>query len=341
VKAAAFRRFGGPEVLEYMDLATPAPRPGSVVVKVRASGINRLEHYLREGSVVTDIRLPHVLGSDTVGDIVAIGPGVTTFKVGDRIVPMPGYPLDPNDDSHAPLSAAPSYAIGGIVNWGTYAEYVEVPAKWVLRDDTGLAPEQLATLPMVLVTAVRAVKTVGSVKVGDRVLVHAGASGTGTMNIQVARALGARVATTVQGQQQAKLASQLGADLIVDVQSREFVKDVLDWTDGKGVDVAIDNLGGNVLQKSIDATRVSGIIVAMGFVAGVDVSFHIRNFFFTHKRLLGTLMGDIDDFRWGLQQVKAGKIRPLLDRVLPLAQAAEAHRLIASNAVTGKLVLKP
>ena len=341
MKAAAFRRFGGPEVLEYMDLATPAPRPGSVVVKVRASGINRLEHYLREGSVVTDIRLPHVLGSDTVGDIVAIGPGVTTFKVGDRIVPMPGYPLDPNDDSHAPLSAAPSYAIGGIVNWGTYAEYVEVPAKWVLRDDTGLAPEQLATLPMVLVTAVRAVKTVGSVKVGDRVLVHAGASGTGTMNIQVARALGARVATTVQGQQQAKLASQLGADLIVDVQSREFVKDVLDWTDGKGVDVAIDNLGGNVLQKSIDATRVSGIIVAMGFVAGVDVSFHIRNFFFTHKRLLGTLMGDIDDFRWGLQQVKAGKIRPLLDRVLPLAQAAEAHRLIASNAVTGKLVLKP
>jgi NADPH:quinone reductase len=194
---------------------------------------------------------------------------------------------------------------------------------------------------MVLVTAVRAVKTVGSVKVGDRVLVHAGASGTGTMNIQVARALGARVATTVQGERQAKLAGRLGADLIVDVQAREFVKDVLDWTDGNGVDVAFDNLGGNVLQKSIDATRVSGTIVAMGFVAGVDVSFHIRNFFFTHKRLLGTLMGDIDDFRWGLDQVKAGKIRPLLDRVLPLAQAAEAHRLIASNAVTGKLVLKP
>jgi NADPH:quinone reductase-like Zn-dependent oxidoreductase len=324
-----------------MDLPTPDPRPGNVVVKVRASGINRLEHYLREGSVLTDIRLPHVLGSDTVGDIAAIGAGVTTFKVGDRILPMPGYPIDPNDDSHAPLSAAPSYAIGGIVNWGTYAEYVEVPAKWVLRDDTSLAPEELATLPMVLVTAVRAVKTVGNVKVGDRVLVHAGASGTGTMNIQVARTLGAQVATTVQGEQQAKLASRLGADLVVDVRSREFVKDVLDWTDGRGVDVAIDNLGGNVLQKSIDATRGSGTIVAMGFVAGVDVSFHIRNFFFTHKRLLGTLMGDIDDFRWGLQQVKAGKIRPMLDRVLPLAQAAEAHRLIASNAITGKLVLKP
>jgi NADPH:quinone reductase-like Zn-dependent oxidoreductase len=266
---------------------------------------------------------------------------VTAFKTGERVVPMPGYPLDPNDDRHAPLSAAPSYAIGGVVNWGTYAEYVEVPAKWVLPDDTGLEPEQLATLPMVLVTAVRSVKTVGGVKAGDRVLVHAGASGTGTMNIQVARALGARVATTVQGVAQAKLAAGLGAELVVDAQARDVVKDVLDWTDGRGVDVTIDNLGGDVLQKSLDATRVSGTVVAMGFVAGVEVRFHIRNFFFTHKRLLGTLMGDVADFRWGLQQIKAGKIRPLLDRVLPLAEAAEAHRLLASNAVNGNLVLKP
>lgn len=341
MKAAAFRRFGGPEVLEYIDLPTPEPRAGNVVVKVLASGVNRLEHYLREGSVLTDIPLPHVLGSDAAGEVAAVGAGVTQFKPGDRVVPMPGYPLDAKDDGFAPLSAAPSYAIGGIVKWGTYAEYVEVPAKWVLRDDTGLKPEQLATLPMVLITAVRSVKVVGGVKQGDRVLIHAGASGTGTMNIQVARALGARVATTVQGEQQAKLASSLGAEVAIDVHSRDFVKDVLDWTDGRGVDVAIDNLGGDILQKSIDATRVSGTIVAMGFVAGVEVRFHIRNFFFTHKRLLGTLMGDVADFRWGLQQIRAGKIRPLLDRTLPLAEAAEAHRLIASNAVNGNLVLKP
>ena len=102
-----------------------------------------------------------------------------------------------------------------------------------------------------------------------------------------------------------------------------------------------DNLGGDVLQKTLDATRVAGTVVAMGFVAGVEVRFHIRNFFFSHKRLLGTLMGDVDDFRWGLEQVKAGKIRPLLDRALPLSAAAEAHRLIASNAVNGNLVLTP
>jgi NADPH:quinone reductase-like Zn-dependent oxidoreductase len=308
---------------------------------VRATGVNRLEHYLREGSVLTNLPLPHVLGSDAAGEIAEVGRGVTAFKPGERVVPLPGYPLDPNDDDHVPLSAAASYAIGGIVNWGTYADYVEVPAKWVLRDDTGLPPEQLATLPMVLVTGVRAVKTVGGVKAGDRVLVHAGASGTGTMNIQVARALGAQVATTVQGPAQAKVAAGLGAELVVDVTGRDFVKDVLDWTEGRGVDVAIDNLGGDVLQKSIDATRVTGTIVAMGFVAGVEVRFHIRNFFFSHKRLLGTLMGDVADFRWGLEQIRAGKIRPLLDRVLPLSAAAEAHRLLAANAVSGNLVLKP
>jgi NADPH:quinone reductase-like Zn-dependent oxidoreductase len=188
---------------------------------------------------------------------------------------------------------------------------------------------------------VRSVKVVGQVGAGQAVLVHAGASGTGSMSIQVARALGARVATTVQGDAQAKLARGLGAELVVDVQKRDFVKEVIDWTGGSGVDVAIDNLGGDVLQKSIDATRVSGTIVAMGFVAGVEVRFHIRNFFFTHKRLLGTLMGDVADLKWGLQQVKAGRIRPLLDRVLPLSEAAEAHRLIASNAVNGNLVLRP
>jgi NADPH:quinone reductase len=341
MKAAAFTRFGGPEVLETMDLPTPDPRPGHVLVKVLACGVNRLEHYLREGSVLPSIKMPHVLGSDAAGEVAALGAGVTGFRIGERVLPMPGYPLDPRDDRHSPLSAAPSYAIGGILNWGTYAEYVEVPAQWVLKDDTGLAPEQLATLPMVLVTAVRSVKVVAAVQEGQRVLVQAGASGTGTMNIQVARTLGARVATTVQGEAQARLAKSLGAELVVDVLSRDFVKDVLAWTEGRGVDAAIDNLGGDVLGQSIAATRVGGAIVAMGFVAGVQARFHVRDFFFAHKRLLGTLMGDVADYRWGLEQVKAGRIRPLLDRALPLSQAAEAHRLIASNAVNGNLVLVP
>jgi NADPH2:quinone reductase len=105
--------------------------------------------------------------------------------------------------------------------------------------------------------------------------------------------------------------------------------------------VVIDNLGGTVLPRSLDAARVGGTVVAMGFVTGVDVTFHIRNFFFTHKRLLGTLMGDVADLEFGLDLVKQGKVRPLLDRSIPLSNAAEAHRLLSTNQVAGNIVLVP
>lgn len=339
MKAAVIRAFGGPEVLQYEDVNTPVARPGHVVIRVLASGVNRLEDYLREGSVIP-LQFPHILGSDAVGEVAEIGEGVTGFIVGERVIPMPGFPQDPADLAE-PISAAPSYAIGGIVAWGTYAEYLEVPARWLLKDNTGMLPAELATLPMVLVTGVRAVKTVGGVKHGDMVLVHAGASGTGSMNIQIAKALGASVATTVDSTEKGDLARGLGADLVIDVRTEDFVAAVSEWTGGRGADVVIDNLGGDILARSLDATRVGGTVVAMGFVAGVEVKFHIRNFFFSHKRLLGTLMGDVEDFRFGLELVRQGKIQPILDVVLPLSEAAEAHRMLAANEVAGNVVLVP
>jgi NADPH:quinone reductase-like Zn-dependent oxidoreductase len=339
MKAAVIHNFGGPEVLKYEEVPTPRLGRGNLLIRIVASGINRLEHYLREGSVTRDLKLPHILGSDAAGVVADIGAGVSGFRVGERVVPMPGYPLDSADDATRPISAAPSYAIGGIVRWGTYAEYIEVPAKWVLRDETGLTPEEVATLPMTLLTAVRAVKTVGAVTAGSSVLIHAGASGTGSMNIQVAKALGARVATTVDSEEKGELARELGAELVIDVNRMDFGTATREWTQGRGVDLVIDNLGGRVVQQSLNSARPGGTVVAMGFVDGVEVTIHIRQFFFTHKRLLGTLMGDVADLQWGFEKVKQGRIRPSLDRALPLEDAAEAHRLLAANKVRGNLVL--
>ena len=341
MKASLFRQFGDENVLNYEEVADLEVKPGQVLIKVLAAGVNRLEYYIREGSVLTDIPLPHVLGSDASGEIAAMGEGVSGFEIGERVIPLPGYPLDENDTDFTPMPAAPSYAVGGILSWGSYAQYMSVPAKWVVKDRTGLSPAEIATLPMVLITAVRAVKTVGEVKHGDRVLVHAGAAGTGSMNIQIAIALGARVATTVQGEQKARFARDLGAELVIDVEKKDFVDEVTKWTDGKGVDVVIDNLGGRVLQESLRSVRTQGIVVAMGFVAGVESTFHVRDFFFTHKQIRGTLMGDKKDLEWGLEQVAAGKIKPLIDRTLPLAQANVAHQLLAANATAGNLVLLP
>ena len=341
MKAALFHEFGNADVLKFAAVPIPEPKPGQVVIKVLAAGVNRLEHYLREGSVLRNLVLPHVLGSDAAGEIAGVGPGVEGFRIGQRVIPMPGYPLDEGDYQFVPMCAAPSYAVAGIFSWGSYAQYMAVPAKWVVKDQTGLKPVEVATLPMVLVTGVRAVKVVGGVKKGDQVLIHAGASGTGSMNIQIAHALGARVATTVGGEQKAAFAKSLNVELVIDVRREDFVEKVKAWTDGKGADVVIDNLGGTVLAQSIKAVKTQGTVVAMGFVTGVDATFDVRSFFFAHKSLRGTLMGTMEDLEWGLKQVADGKIRPLLDRALPLTEASEAHRLLATNGIAGNIVLLP
>ena len=210
-----------------------------------------------------------------------------------------------------------------------------------MRDKTGWTPEEVATLPVALATAVRSVKTVGAVKAEYKVLVQAGASGSGSMQIQIAKALGAEVATTVRSDAKGEFARTMGADLIINTRNEDFVERVREWTDGQGTDVVIDNLGGPVLAKSIDAVRPLGTVVAFGFMAGTEVTFDICNFFFAQKQLRGSMASDIEDLKWGLEQVRAGRIKPSLDRTLPLSEVSEAHRLIASNQVSGNLVLMP
>lgn len=341
MKAAVINQFGDTDVLKFEDIAVPSPKPGHILIKVLAAGTNRLEHYLREGSVVPEFPFPHILGADAAGEVAELGQGVEGFDIGERVIPMPGFPTDEKDYDIYPASLAPSFTLPGLGIWGTYAQYIEVPARYTLKDDTGLSAEEVATLPMALATAVRAVKEIGNVKAGDKVLVQAGASGSGSMQVQVAKALGAEVVTTVRDDAKAEFAKSIGADLVINTRNEDFVEKVMEWTGGRGVDVAIDNLGGDVLAKSIDAIKATGVVVAFGFTAGTEVTFDIRNFFFGQKQLRGSMGSDIKDLKWGLEQVKTGKIKPALDRVLPLSQAAQAHYLIANNQVTGNIVLQP
>ena len=341
MKAAVIRTFGDPDVLKYEEVDTPTLPPGHILIKVLATGVNRFDHYIREGSVTPELAFPHILGADAVGEVAELGEGVTGFKIGERVVPVGNYPQKEEDYDFTPLGSAPSVGVLGLHYPGTYSQYMEMPAHWVLKDESGLKPEELATLPMVLFTGVRAVKVVGEVKAGDKVLVHAGASGTGSLAIQVARVLGAEVATTIRDDSKGDYAESLGADLVINTRKEDFVERVKEWTGGRGADVVIDNLGGTVLPKSIDAVKALGIVVVFGFVAGIEVTVDIRNFFFGQKQLRGTMFGDVADYEWGIQQVREGRIKPSLDRALPLSQAAEAHRLISTNQVTGNLVLLP
>ncbi len=161
------------------------------------------------------------------------------------------------------------------------------------------------------------------------------------MHIQVAKALGAEVATTVRSDEKGEYAKNVGADLVINMRNEDFVEKIKEWTEGSGADVVIDNLGGDVLAQSIESIRPFGTVVIYGFSAGAEAKIDVRNVFFTEKKLLGSMGSDVEDLQWGLQQVKEGRIKPLIDRTFPLNRVTEAHTLLAENKVQGNYVLLP
>ncbi len=341
MKAAVIHEFGDYNVLKLEDSPTPKLRPGYVLVKILAAGINRFDHYLREGSVAPELSFPHILGADAAGEVFRLGKGVNGFEIGERVIPTPGWPTDEADWGNGPANLAASFTLPGLGIPGTYAQYITVPAAYLVKDTTGLSPEQVATLPVVLATSVHAVKGIGEVQAGDTVLVTAGASGSGSMHIQVAKALGARVAATIRDESKRALVEDVGADLVINTLDENLVERIQEWTGDTGVDVVVDNLAGEDFSRNIDAAKAGGVIVAYGFAAGPEVRFDIRNLFFGQKQLRGTMASDVSELEWGLDQVAAGKIYPVLDASFPLRRASEAHRRIADNEVKGNLVLLP
>jgi len=341
MKATVIHEFGEVDVFKYEDIETPKPKKGHILIKVLAAGINRLDHYIREGSIVPELPFPHILGADAAGEVAELGEGVSHFEIGERVIVAPGYPLKEEETNIRPTVIAPSFALPGLHISGTYTQYMEVPSYAVVKDDTGLKPEEVATLPVALATAVHAIKQIGEVKQGDKVLIHSGASGSGSMQIQVAKALGVDVATTVRDDAKAEFVKQAGADLVINTRKEDFVERVKEWTGGQGADVVIDNLSGDVLAKSIEAAKPMGVIVAFGFAAGPEVKFDIRSLFFAQKKIRGSMASDAEDLQFGLELIRKAKVKPVLDRTFPLSEAAEAHRLISENKVSGKIVLLP
>lgn len=341
MKAAVIRSFGEPEVLQLEEVETPRAAPGHIIVKVLAALVNRLDHYIRSGEITQNLAFPHILGMDAVGEVSEIGEGCKRFKIGDRVIAMPGYPRDPAHYKIRPATTAPSYAMRGLQLTGSYAQYISIPEEWVLLDTTGLSVEQAASLPVPFLTSLRAVQIAGEVKKGHKVLVHAGGSATGIMSIQIARALGAKVATTVRSEESGQLAKWAGAELIINTRTENFNEKISDWTDGQGVETAIDSLGGASFENTINAVKTNGIIVAMGFMSGPEVKFNIRDFFFSQKQIRGALTADIEDLQDWLTRIKNGDIKAIVDCALPLEEAAEAHRKVANNTAKGAVILLP
>jgi NADPH:quinone reductase-like Zn-dependent oxidoreductase len=341
MRAMVLREHGGPEVMHFEDVAIPEPGPGEVRVRVRAVSINHLDIWVRRGGPAFKLEYPHRLGSDIAGVIDAVGEGARG-EVGAKCVLQPGLScmhcmqcLSGHDN------LCRWYRILGENTHGGYAEYIVVP-------DVNLAPypERLdfpnaaaAILPFL--TAWQMVVHKARVAPGDTVLVQGAGSGVGVAAVQIAKLFGARVIATASSAAKLERAKQLGADVGIDYTTQDFVAETRALTDKRGVDVVIEHVGGETFTKSLRAVRNGGRIVTCGATAGFNPAIDLRQIFFRQVEVLGSTMGSKADLLAVLEHVAAGRLKPVIHAVLPLAEAGAAHGILERREAFGKVVLEP
>lgn len=342
MKAAIFKKHGGPEVLEYADVPEPQIRANEALVEVKACALNHLDIFVRQGLPGIEIPLPHILGSDVAGVVREVGELVTWAKPGDEVMVQPGVSCG---HCEACLSGQDNlcreYDMIGYRRDGGYAELVAVPGVNLVPKPAQLSWEEAASLPLVLVTAWHMLVTRAKVQPGEDVLVHAAGSGVGSLAIQIAKLRGARVLTTASSDAKLEKARELGADITINYTQDDWPKEVRRLTERRGVDVVVEHTGAATWPGSISSLKNNGRLVTCGATSGFDARTDLRQVFYRHLTLLGSFMGSKSELLEALKFVQSGKIRAVVDRVLPLSEARQAHELIEDRAQFGKVVLKP
>ena len=342
MKATIFRQHGGPEVLEYTDVPEPSIRANEVLVEVKACALNHLDIFVRNGLPGIDIPLPHILGNDIAGIVREVGDLVTWVKPGAEVMVQPGVSCGHCEACFSGQdNLCREYDMVGYRRNGGYAELVAVPGTNIIPKPRQLSWEEAAALPLVTVTAWHMLVTRAAVQPGENVLVHAAGSGVGSIAIQIAKLRGARVITTASSDDKLAKARELGADETINYTSDDWPKEVRRLTDRKGVDVVVEHTGAETWPGSITALKNNGRLVTCGATSGFDARTDLRQVFFRHLTLLGSFMGSKAELLEAMKFVAAGKIRAIVDRVLPLSEARQAHELIESRGQFGKVVLKP
>ncbi|HET8541229.1 MAG TPA: zinc-binding dehydrogenase [Anaeromyxobacter sp.] len=342
MKAVAIREHGGPEVVKVEDLPDPQAGPGQVLVAPRAAAVNHLDIWVRKGWPGLKLAFPHVLGSDVAGVVEAVGAGVEGWKPGDEVVVNPSLGcgrcercLSGRENLCRRFSILGEHVSGGM------AERIAVPARNVLPKPARLSFEEAAAVPLTFMTAWHALVERARVRPGETVLVHAAGSGVGVAAVQIAKLLGARVIATAGSDAKLEKARALGADEVVNYETRDFVQETRRLTEKKGVDVVFEHVGKKTWEQSILAVGIGGRITTVGATTGFDPLTDLRHVFFRQISILGSTMGTAGDLLEVLRFVGEGRLRPVVDRTLPFAEARAAQGLLAERAQFGKIVLVP
>ncbi|MFG2890389.1 NAD(P)H-quinone oxidoreductase [Streptomyces sp. NPDC048248] len=323
MRAITIPEPGGPEALVWADVPDPQPADGEVLVEVVASAVNRADLLQRQGFYDPPPGSSSYPGLECAGRIAEVGPGVSGWAVGDEVC--------------------------ALLSGGGYAEKVAVPAGQVLPVPPGLDLIQAAALPEVACTVWSNVFMIAHLRPGETLLVHGGASGIGTMAIQLAKAVGARVAVTAGGPEKLARCAELGADILIDYREQDFVQEIRKATDGKGADVILDIIGAKYLQKNVKALAVSGRLAIIGMQGGVKAELNLAALLSKRAAITATglrarplnekaaIVAAVREHVWPL--IGNGQVRPIVDRTIPMADAAEAHRVVDASTHVGKVVL--
>lgn len=342
MKAAFFRRHGGPEVLEVGEAPEPVVAAGTVVVRVHAVSVNHLDLWTRRGLPGLDLEMPHIVGSDAAGIVEAVGPDVPGWAPGDHVVINAGLSCGICDFCQAGDEAlCRRFRVLGEHVPGAAAELVRVPAPNLFRLPDDYPFEQAAAASLVFQTAWRGLASRGRLEADETLLVTGASGGVATAGVQIGRHLGARVIAITSGSENVRRVGELGADVVIDRLAEDVDARVDEATAGRGVDVVLDSVGEATWRTLMRALGPGGRVVVYGATTGPKVSLHLAHLFWKQLSVIGTTMSSRREFEEVMSLVVAGELQPVVDEVLPLEQIRDAHERLESGNVFGKLVLRP
>ncbi|TFH07402.1 MAG: alcohol dehydrogenase [Candidatus Thorarchaeota archaeon] len=346
MKATVFHEHGGPDVLSYEDIDTPYVEPNQSLIKVKYVALNHLDLFVRGGVPGLKLEMPHILGSDISGEIVEVGSNVIdSLEVGQKIIVDPGISCGVCEFCiRGQESLCSSYGIIGEHYRGGYAEYLNVDERNIIPipKTSGLDMAGAAAMPLTLMTVWRLLMTKAQVKAGDDVLIIGIGGGVALAGLQIAKAAGARVTVTSSSNEKLEKAYILGADIGINHNDTpEYHKEIYRLTNNRGVDIVLDSVGQATWARSLKSLRKGGKLVTCGATSRPNAETNVNLLFWKQLEILGSTMGSRDELRTALKLVWNDTIRPIVDRILPLSRAQEAHEILEKGAQMGKLVLKP
>ncbi len=334
MKAVVLEALGEPEQLQIRDVPDPQPEIGEVVVRLHAAALNHRDVWIRRG-LYAGIKLPVILGSDGCGTVESVGKDVDKKLVGSKVVINPGIAWGSN-----PAVQSSQFKILGLPDDGTYAQKVKVPFRNVLPIPAGLSVEEAAAIPLASLTAYRAVITRGRVSQGETVLITGIGGGVALFAMQMCLARGATVFVTSGSDEKIERARALGAAGGANYNDPEWGRSIVDLTVGGGIDVVVDSAGGDSFVKAIDIIKPGGRIVTFGATRGAAQKIEVRRIFWKQLSILGSTMGTPQEFERAVAMYAGGKMKPVIDSIHPLEDAAGAHRRMEQGDQFGKIVLR-